>query len=190
MPASGSYIIYATVHPAFIKDVRLSVFLFFFLQQGPQPLTQAAFLSNDADHEALLSRSTQKDRAGRPRRDVQVLSRSPLWRKPLLCQALPQLRQAGSVAGAQKGRRKTAEGSDETVEKPLEEDAEKRPAATVSKRRRFLESTTGKALSDSTVKRLLKRFGFSRKREPWGRWSETRMAKGRLEGDNRPKDHP
>jgi transposase len=55
--------------------------------------------------------------------------------------------------------------TDETVEKLLEEDVEKRPAATVSERRRCLECTTGTALSDSTVKRLLKRLGFSRKNE-------------------------
>jgi transposase len=63
--------------------------------------------------------------------------------------------------------------TDETVEKLLEEDVEKRPAATVSERRRFLECTTGTALSDSTVKRLLRRLGFSRKNELWGRWNET-----------------
>ena len=63
--------------------------------------------------------------------------------------------------------------TDETVEKLLEEDVEKRPAATVAERRRFLECTTGTALSDSTVKRRLKRLGFSRKNELWGRWSET-----------------
>jgi transposase len=62
---------------------------------------------------------------------------------------------------------------DQTAEKLLEEDVKERPAATVSERRRFLEHTTGKALSASTVKRLLKRLGFSRKNELWGRWSET-----------------
>ena len=63
--------------------------------------------------------------------------------------------------------------TDQTAEKLLQEDVAERPAATVSERRRFLEHTTGKALSDSTVKRLLKRLGFSRKNELWGRWSET-----------------
>lgn len=62
---------------------------------------------------------------------------------------------------------------DQTAEKLLREDVKERPAATVSERRRFLEHTTGKALSDSSVKRLLKRLGFSRKNELWGRWSET-----------------
>ena len=67
--------------------------------------------------------------------------------------------------------------TNQTAEKLLEEDVKERPAATVSERRRFLEHTTGKALSASTVKRLLKRLlkrlGFSRKNELWGRWSET-----------------
>jgi transposase len=63
--------------------------------------------------------------------------------------------------------------TDRTAQKLLEEDVTERPAATVSERRRFLERTTGKALSDSTVKRLLKRLGFSQKNGLWGRWSET-----------------
>ena|SRR5215212_6189710 len=63
--------------------------------------------------------------------------------------------------------------TDQTAEKLLQEDVAERPAATVSERRRFLEGTTGKTLSDSTVKRLLKRLGFSQKNGLWGRWSET-----------------
>ena len=62
---------------------------------------------------------------------------------------------------------------EQTAEKLLREDVKERPAATVSQRRRFLEHTTGKALSDSSVKRLLKRLGFSRKNGLWGQWSET-----------------
>jgi transposase len=63
--------------------------------------------------------------------------------------------------------------TDQAAERLLEEDVAERPAATVSERRRFLERTTGKALSDSTVKRLLKRLGFSQKNGLWGRWSGT-----------------
>jgi transposase len=62
---------------------------------------------------------------------------------------------------------------DQTAEKLLEGDVKERPAATVAERRRFLEHITGKALSASTVKRLLKRLGFSRKNGLWGRWKET-----------------
>jgi transposase len=50
---------------------------------------------------------------------------------------------------------------DEAAEKLLKEDVKQRPAATVSDRRHFLEHLTGKALSDSTVRRLLRRLGFS-----------------------------
>ena len=63
--------------------------------------------------------------------------------------------------------------TDQSTQKLLEEDVKERPAATVSERRRFLEHATGKALSDSTVKRLLKRLGFSRKNGLWGHMSET-----------------
>ena len=63
--------------------------------------------------------------------------------------------------------------TDQTTDKLLEEDVKERPAASVAERCRFLERTTGKVLSASTVKRLLKRLGFSRKNGLlWGRWSE------------------
>ena len=51
--------------------------------------------------------------------------------------------------------------ADETTRKLLEEDVKERPALTV------------KALSDSTVGRLLKRMGFSQKNGAWGRWNGT-----------------
>jgi transposase len=64
--------------------------------------------------------------------------------------------------------------TDDTAQRLLEEDVEsRRPAATVSERRRFLERLTGKTLSNSTVRRLLKRLGFSQKNGVWGRWNET-----------------
>ena len=63
--------------------------------------------------------------------------------------------------------------TDQTTQKLLTEDVEERPAATVSERRRYLEHATGNALSDSTIKRLLKRLGFSRKNGLWERQSET-----------------
>jgi transposase len=56
------------------------------------------------------------------------------------------------------GRPPTA---DEATRKLLEADVEERPAATVSERRRFLQSVTGKSLSASTVKRLLKKWASS-----------------------------
>jgi transposase len=62
---------------------------------------------------------------------------------------------------------------DQTTEKLLEEDVHERPAATVSERRHFLTQLTGKALSDSTIRRVLKRLGFSQKNGLWGRWNGT-----------------
>lgn len=61
--------------------------------------------------------------------------------------------------------------ADQTTRKLLEEDVKERPAATIKERRHFLEHATGKALSDSTVGRLLKRMGFSQKNGAWGRWN-------------------
>ena len=49
----------------------------------------------------------------------------------------------------------------------LKADMKERPAASVSDRRRFLAHLTGMQLSDSTVWRLLKRLGFSRKKGLW-----------------------
>ena len=63
--------------------------------------------------------------------------------------------------------------TDQTTSKLLQEDVKERPAATVADRRRFLHSTTGNALSDSTVLRLLRKMGFSQKNGVWGRWNET-----------------
>ncbi len=63
--------------------------------------------------------------------------------------------------------------ADETTKKLLEEDIRTRPAATVSERRHFLMSFAGKTLSEPTLRRLLKRMGFSRKKGLWGRWNET-----------------
>jgi transposase len=63
--------------------------------------------------------------------------------------------------------------ADETTRKLLEDDVEKRPVATIPERCRFLRSATDKSLSTSTVRRLLKRLGFSRKNGVWGRWNGT-----------------
>src|SRR4051794_3202594 len=51
----------------------------------------------------------------------------------------------------------------EKAERLLQADIEERPAATISDRRRLLERIAGTSVSDSTVGRLLKRMGFSRK---------------------------
>ena len=55
----------------------------------------------------------------------------------------------------------------------LEKDVEERPSTTVPQRRRFLEHIVATTLSDSTVRRLMKRLGFTQKNGLWGRWNET-----------------
>src|SRR5215217_9405960 len=63
--------------------------------------------------------------------------------------------------------------ADDATKKLLEEDIRTIPAATVEERRRFLKSFAGKTLSEPTLRRLLKRMGFSRKKGLLGRWNET-----------------
>jgi transposase len=63
--------------------------------------------------------------------------------------------------------------TDEKAQLLLEKNVEERPAATISQRRRFLEHITGTSLSDSTVRRLMRRLGFSQKNGQWRRWNET-----------------
>jgi transposase len=63
--------------------------------------------------------------------------------------------------------------ADEITRKLLEGDIRTRPAATVKERRHFLERFAGKSLSEPTLRRLLKRMGFSRKDGLWERSNET-----------------
>jgi transposase len=77
--------------------------------------------------------------------------------------------------------------TDEATKRLLEEDIRRKPAATVADRRHFLESFTGKSLSEPTLRRLLKRMGFSRKKDCGGDGTR-RVAEGRLESDTRPTD--
>jgi transposase len=58
--------------------------------------------------------------------------------------------------------------ADEKARVLLEEDVKERPAATIGQRRRFLEHIMGTSLSDSTVRRLMKRMGFSQKKRTVG----------------------
>ena len=63
--------------------------------------------------------------------------------------------------------------ADELTRKLLEEDVRARPSATVEERRHFLRTMAGKSLSEPTLRRLLRRMGYSRKKGLWGRWNET-----------------
>ncbi len=62
---------------------------------------------------------------------------------------------------------------DETARRLLEEDLEERPAATLSERREYLGRVAGVRVSESTVSRVLRRLGFSRKKDRWQRESAT-----------------
>ncbi len=61
----------------------------------------------------------------------------------------------------------------ESARKLLEADLEKRPVATLPERREFLRRAAGVEVSDSTVSRVLKRLGWSRKKDRWVRASAT-----------------
>jgi transposase len=71
----------------------------------------------------------------------------------------------------------------------LEKDVEERPSATISQRRRFLEHITDTTLSDSTVRRLMKRLGFSQKTD-YGGARTRRVLEVRLEGHDRERARP
>jgi transposase len=53
---------------------------------------------------------------------------------------------------------------DERARRLLEADLQERPAATLSERREFLRRVAGLSVSESTVSRMLRRLGWSRKK--------------------------
>src|SRR5215212_10147850 len=61
----------------------------------------------------------------------------------------------------------------QAARKVLEEDLEERPAATLRQRREFLRAVAGVSVSESTVSRMLRRLGWSRKKDRWERRSAT-----------------
>ena len=64
----------------------------------------------------------------------------------------------------------------QSATKLLEVDVERRPAATLSERRQFLQKVqkaAGVRVSSSTVSRMLRRLGWSRKKGRWVRARET-----------------
>jgi transposase len=63
--------------------------------------------------------------------------------------------------------------TDQNARRLLEADLEQRPTATLSERRQFLERVCRIRVSDSTVSRLLKRMGFTRKKGLWVRVNAT-----------------
>ncbi len=63
--------------------------------------------------------------------------------------------------------------ADERARRLLEADLKERPAAALSERREYLRSVAGLRVSESTISRLLKRMGWSRKKDRWVRASAT-----------------
>jgi transposase len=61
----------------------------------------------------------------------------------------------------------------ERARKLLQADVQERPSATLSERREYLRKAAGVRVSDSTVSRMLRRLGWSRKKDRWERQSET-----------------
>lgn len=62
---------------------------------------------------------------------------------------------------------------DQGARRLLEADLDERPAATLPQRREFLGRVAGVEVSESTVSRMLKRLGWSRKKDRWERQSAT-----------------
>ena len=62
---------------------------------------------------------------------------------------------------------------DEAAQRLLEADLRERPAATLPERREFLRRARGVSVSDSTISRMLRRMGWSRKKDRWVRASAT-----------------
>jgi transposase len=62
---------------------------------------------------------------------------------------------------------------DEAARTLLEADVEERPSATLSERREYLGRVCGLSVSESTVSRVLRRLGWSRKKGRWERESAT-----------------
>ena len=62
---------------------------------------------------------------------------------------------------------------DERARRLLEADMEERPSATLSERREYLSLACGLWVSESTLSRMLRRLGWSRKKDRWERQSAT-----------------
>jgi transposase len=122
-----------------------------------------------------LSRGTTKSEAAR----AFGVSRSSVKRYAKLAQEGRPL--------APKKRPGSKPKMNESATKLLETDVERRPAATLSERREFLQKAAGLRVSDSTVSRMLRRLGWSRKKVG-GCERERRVLEGGLAGSDRRGD--
>jgi hypothetical protein len=117
-------------------------------------------------HESLLGRPQTEDFSRRRQtRRLQARDRQPVRGEPLLGQTLHQDGARGRLAGPEeKPPGRPPKGTDAT-RRLLEADLAERPAASAAERRRYLERMTGESMSDSTVRRLVKRLGHSREKD-------------------------
>ena len=80
-------------------------------------------------------------------------------------------REGGSLSPRRSpGRRPKA---DERARRLLEADLKERPSATLRDRCEYLRGAAGLRVSESTVSRLLRRMGWSRKKDLWERRNAT-----------------
>jgi transposase len=108
-----------------------------------------------------LSRGTTKSEAAR----TFGVSRSSVKRYAKLAeQGLPL---------APKKRPGSKPKMDESATKLLETDVQRHPTATLAQRREFLQKVAGVRVSESTISRMLRRLGWSRKKGRWVRARET-----------------
>src|SRR5215207_5384470 len=74
-------------------------------------------------------------------------------------------REGGSLAPKKRPGSKPKLG--EAARKLLEANLEEHPEATLPQRREFLQRVCGVSVSDSTVSRMLRRLGWTRKKDRW-----------------------
>ena len=80
-------------------------------------------------------------------------------------------REGGSLSPKRSpGRRPKADGR---ARRLLEADLQRRPCATLRERREYLRGAAGLRVSESTLSRLLRRMGWSRKKDRWERANAT-----------------
>ena len=122
-------------------------------------------------YEGLLRRPAQKDSGSPPSGNEQERSRPSVRGESLLRQALREDGQRRKDARSEENPGKRPK-VDERGKRLLEADLDARPAAALPERREFLQKVAGVKVSESTVSRLLKRMGFSRKKDRWVRQKE------------------
>jgi transposase len=114
--------------------------------------------------ECLLRRPQKEDRPSRGEGDTQDRSRQDLRRGHLFGQALCGDPHREGRSLAPKKRSGSKPKLDESARTLLEADPKERPAATLSQRREFLRRVSGVEVSDSTLSRMLRRMGWTRKK--------------------------